>query len=125
MLSEQPIKTKHKVGGNYAHYTLGVLWIVYMFEVMDKSLISILAEDIKADLGTTDAQMGFFGRYGVWPLLRAVRHSVRALSRRLDTSKRTRYRAFVLEPGNGTHWPCAVILRTHSISIRDGYWYVS
>ena len=59
MLSEQPIKTKHKVGGNYAHYTLGVLWIVYMFEVMDKSLISILAEDIKADLGTTDAQMGF------------------------------------------------------------------
>ena len=59
MLSEQTIKTKHKVGGNYAHYTLGVLWIVYMFEVMDKSLISILAEDIKADLGTTDAQMGF------------------------------------------------------------------
>lgn len=43
----------------YAHYVLFVLVIVYVFNFIDRSILSILAEDIKRDLGATDAQLGF------------------------------------------------------------------
>ena len=43
----------------YARYVLGVLVLVYVFNFLDRQIVSILAERIKADLGTTDAQMGF------------------------------------------------------------------
>ena len=48
-----------KLGGRYAHYVLAVLVVVYVFNFIDRNILSILAEDIKADLGVTDAQMGF------------------------------------------------------------------
>ncbi len=48
-----------KLGGWYAHYVLAVLVIVYVFNFIDRNILSILAEDIKADLAITDAQMGF------------------------------------------------------------------
>ena len=43
----------------YAHYALLVLVIVYIFNFIDRSILSILAEGIKRDLGVTDAQLGF------------------------------------------------------------------
>jgi MFS family permease len=43
----------------YASYVLAVLVVVYVFNFLDRQIVSILAERIKADLGTTDAQMGF------------------------------------------------------------------
>jgi len=43
----------------YANYVLFVLVIVYIFNFIDRQILSILAEDIKADLGISDAQMGF------------------------------------------------------------------
>ncbi|MYK83981.1 MAG: MFS transporter, partial [Gammaproteobacteria bacterium] len=43
----------------YAHYVLAVLVLVYIFNFIDRNILAILAEDIKADLGVTDAQMGF------------------------------------------------------------------
>ncbi len=49
----------HEVGGRYAHYVLFVLILVYIFNFIDRNILSILAEDIKADLGISDAQMGF------------------------------------------------------------------
>ncbi len=48
-----------KVGGAYSHYVLGVLVLVYIFNFIDRNILSILAEDIKADLGISDGQMGF------------------------------------------------------------------
>jgi MFS family permease len=48
-----------KTGGRYAHYVLVVLVLVYIFNFIDRNILSILAEDIKADLGIDDAQMGF------------------------------------------------------------------
>ena len=45
--------------GAYAWYALGVLVIVYMLNFIDRQILSILAEDIKADLGLEDAQIGF------------------------------------------------------------------
>lgn len=49
----------HEVGGRYARYVLGVLVLVYILNFLDRQILSILAEDIKADLGVTDAQLGF------------------------------------------------------------------
>jgi MFS family permease len=47
------------VGGPYARYVLGVLVLVYVFNFLDRQIISILAEEIKRDLEITDAQIGF------------------------------------------------------------------
>jgi MFS family permease len=54
-----PEAQKAAVGGPYAWYVLGVLVLVYMLNFIDRQIISILAEDIKADLGISDADMGF------------------------------------------------------------------
>ncbi len=48
-----------RVGGAYSWYVLGVLVLVYVFNFIDRQIMSILAEDIKADLGIDDAQIGF------------------------------------------------------------------
>ncbi|MEC9240602.1 MAG: MFS transporter [Pseudomonadota bacterium] len=47
------------VGSGYASYATGVLLLVYVFNFIDRQIISILAEEIKADLGISDAQIGF------------------------------------------------------------------
>ncbi|MEC8820795.1 MAG: MFS transporter, partial [Pseudomonadota bacterium] len=52
-------KTIPKTNGLYPHYVLFVLVLVYIFNFIDRNILSILAEDIKADLAITDAQMGF------------------------------------------------------------------
>jgi MFS family permease len=43
----------------YPRYVLGALVVVYVFNFLDRQILSILAERIKADLGVSDAQMGF------------------------------------------------------------------
>jgi MFS family permease len=43
----------------YARYVLGLLVLVYMLNFIDRQILSILAEDIKADLGLSDADIGF------------------------------------------------------------------
>src|SRR5690606_19693014 len=46
---------------SYSWYVLGVLVIVYILNFIDRQIISILAVDIKADLGLKDGDMGFLG----------------------------------------------------------------
>ena len=48
------IKTKQ-----YAAYVLVILTLVNVFNFIDRQILSILANDIKSDLGISDAQMGF------------------------------------------------------------------
>jgi len=48
-----------EIGGFYAKYVLGVMVVVYAFNFIDRQILSILAEEIKADLGISDAQIGF------------------------------------------------------------------
>jgi MFS family permease len=55
----EPYRHPDEAGGPYARYVLGVLVVVYVFNFIDRQILSILAEHIKADLGVTDAQMGF------------------------------------------------------------------
>ena len=64
-----------KVGGAYAHYVLFVLIIVYVFNFIDRQILSILNQDIQRDLGVTDAQMGFlYGTvFAVCPMKPAYR----------------------------------------------------
>ena len=47
------------VNSSYARYVLFVLIVVYVFNFIDRQIISILAEEIKADLGIGDAEIGF------------------------------------------------------------------
>ena len=43
----------------YSWYALGVLVVVYMLNFIDRQILSILANDIKADLGVEDDYLGF------------------------------------------------------------------
>lgn len=43
----------------YARYVLGILVLVYVLNFVDRQIISILAEDIKRDLGLRDGDIGF------------------------------------------------------------------
>jgi MFS family permease len=43
----------------YSWYALGVLFVVYLVNFVDRQILSILANDIKADLDLTDADLGF------------------------------------------------------------------
>lgn len=43
----------------YSWYVLGVLVLVYIMNFIDRQVLSILANDIKADLDLTDADLGF------------------------------------------------------------------
>ena len=43
----------------YAWYVLLVLALVYLLNFLDRQILSILAESIKADIGVSDAQLGF------------------------------------------------------------------
>ena len=51
----------------YSNYVLGVLVLVYVFNFIDRQILSILAEDIRADLGIDDAQPRFPLRHRVSP----------------------------------------------------------
>ncbi|RDV02956.1 MFS transporter [Sphingorhabdus pulchriflava] len=50
-----------KSATGYSWYVLTVLVIVYILNFIDRQIVSILAVDIKADLGLTDSDMGFLG----------------------------------------------------------------
>ncbi|MGE4651124.1 MAG: MFS transporter [Myxococcota bacterium] len=42
----------------YTRYVMGLLFLVYVLSYLDRQLASVLLEDMKADLGATDGQMG-------------------------------------------------------------------
>ncbi len=51
--STSPVTTR------YANYVLGLLFVVYVFNFIDRQILSILLDPIKADLGVSDTAMGF------------------------------------------------------------------
>ncbi len=55
----QPGPDQSETGGRYARYVLLALIVVYIFNFIDRQILSILAEEIKADLGISDADIGF------------------------------------------------------------------
>ncbi|MEJ8569249.1 spinster family MFS transporter [Elongatibacter sediminis] len=59
MKAERSSGENSRVGGRYARYVLVVLFLVYVCNFVDRLIISILAEDLKAQLGVSDRQLGF------------------------------------------------------------------
>ena len=51
--------TQEPVSRAYAGYVLGVLFVVYVFNFVDRYILSVLLEPIKQDLGVSDTWMGF------------------------------------------------------------------
>ena len=51
--------SRREAASLYSWYVLGVLFLVYVVNFLDRNIISILAQDIKADLGLGDDQLGF------------------------------------------------------------------
>ncbi len=60
-MSEQskPQAASAEFSPGYSRYVLGVLFVVYVFNFVDRQILSILIDPIKAELGATDTQMGF------------------------------------------------------------------
>lgn len=55
----RPVEKSEEAASAYGWYALGVLVLVYMLNFIDRQILSILANDIKADLGLDDADLGF------------------------------------------------------------------
>src|SRR6266487_3157488 len=80
------------VDGPYAYYVLGVLFVVYIFNFIDRQILAILLQPIKEDLKISDTALGFltgfafavFYTFAGLPLARLadrwVRRSLIALS---------------------------------------------
>ncbi len=71
----------------YSWYVLSVLVVVYILNFIDRQILSILAVDIKRDLGLDNAQLGFLGgaAFGVFYALFGI-----PLGRLADNWNRTR-----------------------------------
>ena len=82
MNAEEPEKAS-----GYSWYALSVLFLVYLFNFVDRQILSILANDIKADLGLDDAQLGFL--YGTAFAIFYALFGI-PLGRLADTWSRTR-----------------------------------
>ncbi|MEE9606331.1 MAG: MFS transporter [Myxococcota bacterium] len=54
-----PAAAQPAVSRAYANYVLGVLFVVYVFNFVDRQVLSILIDPIKRDLGVSDTMMGF------------------------------------------------------------------
>ena len=46
------------IGGRSAKFALAILVVVYVFNFIDRQILSILAEEIQADLGISDSGIG-------------------------------------------------------------------
>ena len=57
--SSQSHNVKTEVGGPYAYYVLAVLFVVYVFNFIDRQILAILLQPIKNDLQVSDTAMGF------------------------------------------------------------------
>jgi MFS family permease len=51
--------TVQKFSTAYSWYALAILILCYLFNYIDRNILSILAEDVKRDLGLSDSSIGF------------------------------------------------------------------
>ncbi|NWG46007.1 MAG: MFS transporter [Alphaproteobacteria bacterium] len=52
-----------RVSGNYKWFALGILFMVYVFNFVDRQIFGILQQSIKEDLGLSDTQLGLLGGF--------------------------------------------------------------
>lgn len=54
-----PTRDDREISPAYANYVLGVLFLAYVFNFIDRQIVAILLEPIKEDLQVSDTAMGF------------------------------------------------------------------
>ena len=59
----EAVATERQTSDSYRWYVLSVLVVVYVFNFIDRSILGILLEPIKEDLGASDTAMGFLGGF--------------------------------------------------------------
>lgn len=59
MIAKESSPTETPISTAYAYYVLGVLFVVYVFNFIDRQILAILLESIKKDLDVSDTAMGF------------------------------------------------------------------
>ena len=84
-------------GSNYGRYVLFVLIIVYIFNFIDRQILSILAEEIKLDLWYRRCRNRFFVRYSFRHFLCGIWYSIGQARGCLESQKSDRSRSIVLE----------------------------
>jgi predicted MFS family arabinose efflux permease len=52
------VNEKSEISRSHAHYALGLLTVTYVFNFLDRQLLAILVEPIKAEFGVSDTAMG-------------------------------------------------------------------
>jgi MFS family permease len=80
-----PVAPEQQPDRGYSRYVLGILFLVYVINFVDRQILSILLDPIKEDLGASDTQMGFltgfafalfYTGFGI-PIARWADHGVR------------------------------------------------
>jgi MFS family permease len=56
-----PVSEPAVISDAYRRYALGLLLVVYIFNFIDRQILTILAEAIRLDLGLSDTALGFLG----------------------------------------------------------------
>lgn len=56
-----PARGPEPISDAYRRYALGLLLVVYIFNFVDRQILTILAEAIRLDLGLSDTALGFLG----------------------------------------------------------------
>lgn len=86
-ITPEPASPSLPEASGYSWYVLAVLVVVYILNFIDRQIVSILVVDIQADLGLTNAQMGFLGgaAFGVFYALFGI-----PLGRLADNWNRTK-----------------------------------
>ena len=58
----------------YRNYALGILFVGYIVNFVDRSILSLLLEPIKLELALSDAQLGLLGGLAFAVFLHVLRH---------------------------------------------------
>ena len=85
--SSQPHDAPTQVGGPYAYYVLAVLFVVYVFNFIDRQILSILLQPIKEDLQVSDTAMGFLTGFAFAVFYANCRPAARPCSRPLGPAE--------------------------------------
>ena len=58
---ETPTESRNRFSPAYRNYALGILFVGYIVNFVDRSILSLLLEPIKLELSLTDSQLGLLG----------------------------------------------------------------
>ncbi|MDP6981283.1 MAG: MFS transporter [Myxococcota bacterium] len=61
--SPSPTEAAPEISRGYSNYVLGVLFLVYVFNFMDRQVLSIVLDDIKEEIELSDTYMGFLAGF--------------------------------------------------------------